>query len=79
MQSTIYFETDYGKKVSMTLKRDKWGEYSICHMTINEANYTGKQIRTAHRETILLNYASDRMDIDEHFADVQAENFRRNF
>jgi hypothetical protein len=79
MQSTIYFTTDYGKKVSMTLHRDKWGEYSIRHMTINQANYTGKQIRTAHRETILVNYAAKHIDIDEHFADVQAENFRRHF
>ena len=79
MQSTIYFTTDYGKKVSMTLKRDKWGEYSITDMTINAATYTGKQIRTANRETILLNYAINYIDIDEHFADVQADNFRRHF
>lgn len=79
MQLTIHFETDYGKKVAMTLKRDKWGEYSIIDVTINKAFYTGKQIRTARRETILFNYAADRFDIDEHFADAQAENFRRHF
>lgn len=79
MQSTIYFQNDYGKKVLMTLKRDKWGDYSVVDVTINASFYTGKQIRTARRETILFNYAAKFVDIDEHFADAQAENFRRYF
>lgn len=79
MQSTIYFESDYFKKVAMTLKRDKWGDYSVVDITIDGRYYTGKQIRTARRETILFNYAAKHVDIDEHFADVQAESFRRHF
>lgn len=63
----------------MTLKRDKWGEYSVVDVTINNCFYTGKQIRTARRETILFNYASARVDIDEYFAEERAENFRSNF
>lgn len=79
MQSTIYFTTDYGKKVSMTLKRDKWGDYTIRFIQINDAIYNAKQISTVKRENTLLEYAWQHIDIDEHFADAQADSFRSNF
>lgn len=79
MHLTIHFVTDYGKDIVMTIYRDKYGEDSIRNISINKAFYTGKQIRTARRETILYNYALRYVDIDEQFADAQAENFRRYF
>ena len=79
MQLSVYYETAYGKKVSTTLKRDKHGEYHVLFLTINNTTYNSKQIRTVKRENAIIRHAEDHVDIDEIFADAQAENFRTNF
>ena len=64
--STVYFESTYGKKVELTITQDKHGDYSCKWARINGNYY---KVRTAARENILIEYASEFVDLDEHFAE----------
>ena len=71
--STIYFTSTYGKNVALTIKQDKHGDYSFIWMKINESSYSSKQIRTALRENILIEYDMQFVDLEEHFMEERHE------
>ena len=68
--STIYFTSTYGKKVELTITQYKHGDYSVKWLTINGKNY---KVRTALRENILIEYAMQFVDIEEHFMEERHE------
>jgi hypothetical protein len=67
--TSVNFTSDYGKPIEMNVSRDKWGDFSINWIQVGKSHYSGKQIRTARREAILIQYAFQYIDLHEYLAD----------
>jgi hypothetical protein len=69
----------YGKPIEANITIDRYGDFGIDNIVINGNFYSGKQIRTALREQILLNYIQKFVDldawVDEESNDTEDNNF----
>lgn len=70
MKTVIDFITPTGKPVFIEVHKDRYLNYSITWIKINGKRYSGKSIRTVNRETILLDYANQFVDIDYIFREL---------
>lgn len=67
--TSVHFTNDYGKKISATISRDKYGELSVKNLTINDRGFNTKYIRTEWRERVIIEYCQQFVDLEELFAD----------
>lgn len=51
------FTTQYGKFVCMSITVDRYGEYAVQGLMINDNVYTKKHIRTQWRNDTIIAYA----------------------
>lgn len=66
---TVSFTNDYGKLVEATISRDSYGELTVKSLSINGRFFNAKQIRTEWRESVVIDYCRQFVDIEEYFAD----------
>lgn len=71
--STIYLTTDYGKKVEVKITRNQYEDYSVRYLIINGTYYSARHIRTAYRESIIVDYVNKHVDLNQHFYQVRLE------
>mgnify|MGYP000054720442 CR=1 FL=1 len=75
---TIYFKNYFFKEVEVEIERDQYGDYSIValktknYITCQTSFYSSSRIRTVRRESKILNYVNQFVNIDEKFADDSA-------
>lgn len=74
MKTTVDLLTRSNKRVQASVSQDKYGDYSVEWIKINNTFYSGKQIRTAAREIKLLEIIGSIMDLDDHFQYIRNEN-----
>lgn len=79
LTTTIAFTTEYGKPVEMNITRDKYGDFSINWIKIGKSFYSGRKIRTVRRESLLLAYAAQYIDLHEYVADEIYERETHHF
>ena len=71
--TTVHFTNSYGKNIEARIARDQWGELSVKYLSINDRLYNSKQIKTEWRESVIIDYCRQFVDLEEFFADSIAD------
>lgn len=75
---TIYFKSSFYKEVEVEIERDVYGDYSVTELrcmpyfNMKKSIYTSSDIRTERRESKILQYVNQYVNIEERFADDKA-------